>query len=148
MPREVFGQPRTGENGTGFATRSWTTEDGLPVNQVVDLRQTPDGYLWLATFGGLVRFDGNDFRVYDAADYPTLPSSRFRALEVAPDGAVIAQTEFGHVARLADGRFSMLVPGPGLEGATRCVGPPPHGRSRALLPDATRPRRGPARPTR
>ena len=39
---------------------SWTTENGLPQNSVNDILQTHDGYLWLATFGGLVRFDGID----------------------------------------------------------------------------------------
>jgi hypothetical protein len=40
---------------------SWTTENGLPQNSVNDILQTRDGYLWLATHGGLVRFDGVRF---------------------------------------------------------------------------------------
>lgn len=37
---------------------SWTTENGLPQNSILDILQTHDGYLWLATEGGPVRFDG------------------------------------------------------------------------------------------
>src|SRR5262245_14442997 len=37
---------------------TWTTENGLPQNSINDILQTRDGYLWLATNGGLVRFDG------------------------------------------------------------------------------------------
>ncbi len=44
---------------------SWTTENGLPQNSVNDILQTRDGYLWLATHGGLVRFDGVRFVVFD-----------------------------------------------------------------------------------
>ncbi|GIV60200.1 MAG: hybrid sensor histidine kinase/response regulator [Rhodothermaceae bacterium] len=52
--------------GSGsYLLRAWTTAEGLPASFVGDLAQTPDGYLWLATGGGLVRFDGIDFRTYD-----------------------------------------------------------------------------------
>src|SRR5262245_55124617 len=44
---------------------SWTTDNGLPQNSVNDILQTRDGYLWLATYGGLVRFDGVRFAVFD-----------------------------------------------------------------------------------
>lgn len=32
----------------------WNTENGLPQNDVTQLIQTRDGYLWLGTNGGLV----------------------------------------------------------------------------------------------
>ena len=44
--------------GPSYAQRHWTAEDGLPVNSVRDLAQGPQGYLWAATYAGLVRFDG------------------------------------------------------------------------------------------
>jgi signal transduction histidine kinase/CheY-like chemotaxis protein len=86
------------------------------MNQVVDIEQTADGYLWLATFGGIARFDGQRFVVYDAAEHPVLPSSRFQTFEIAPDGAVIALTEFGQIVRLFEGEFEVLVPGEYLAG--------------------------------
>ena len=46
---------------------SWTTENGLPQNSINDILQTRDGYLWLATNGGLVRFDGARFVVFDVS---------------------------------------------------------------------------------
>jgi ligand-binding sensor domain-containing protein/AraC-like DNA-binding protein len=39
----------------------WETPDGLPSNTINAIVQTPDGYLWLATSNGLVRFDGIKF---------------------------------------------------------------------------------------
>ncbi len=44
-----------------YSVRRWTTDHGLLSNQVHDLAQTPDGYLWIATHSGLMRFDGNRF---------------------------------------------------------------------------------------
>lgn len=42
---------------------SWTTDNGLPQGSINSILQTRDGYIWLATFGGLVRFDGLRFQV-------------------------------------------------------------------------------------
>ena len=36
----------------------WTADTGLPQNSVYAIKQTRDGYLWLATVDGLARFDG------------------------------------------------------------------------------------------
>src|SRR2546425_9680614 len=47
-----------------YVLRTWETGDGLPQNTVTGIAQTPDGYLWLATQGGLARFDGLRFTVF------------------------------------------------------------------------------------
>lgn len=56
----------------------WRTDDGdgLPENSVIAMTQTRDGYLWLGTWkGGLVRFDGVQFKVFDENNTPGLHSS-------------------------------------------------------------------------
>ena len=53
----------------------WNTSSGLPQDTVHQLLQTHDGFLWIATEGGLVRFDGYDFAVYDKRSLPGLFSS-------------------------------------------------------------------------
>lgn len=45
-----------------YAVTSWTVESGLPNNSVTCLLQTRDGYLWIGTAKGLVRFDGQVFQ--------------------------------------------------------------------------------------
>jgi ligand-binding sensor domain-containing protein/two-component sensor histidine kinase len=52
------------------ASQVWNTSSGLPQDTVHQLLQTQDGFLWLATEGGLVRFDGYDFAVYDKGSAP------------------------------------------------------------------------------
>lgn len=44
--------------------KTYTTSDGLISNTVYDIRQDKNGYVWIATDLGLVRFDGNKFREY------------------------------------------------------------------------------------
>ena len=72
----------------------WTTDDGLPQGSINDIVQTRDGYLWLATFGGLVRFDGSRFVVFDT-DVEGIRSQRFRVLREDSEGTLWAATEDG-----------------------------------------------------
>src|SRR5882762_3347513 len=65
----------------------WTTENGLPQNDV-ELLQTRDGYIWLATNGGLVRFDGIRFTVFDTGNTPELRSNRIAGMSEGPDGTL------------------------------------------------------------
>ncbi len=50
---------------TEYVSRVWQTENGLPQNAVQAIVQTRDGYLWLGTPAGLVRFDGVRFTVFN-----------------------------------------------------------------------------------
>ncbi len=52
-----------------FGQQAWRTDSGLPQNTVHSILQTRDGYLWLGTDGGLVRFDGMDFVTFDAGEH-------------------------------------------------------------------------------
>ncbi|MBX7221987.1 MAG: hypothetical protein K1Y36_18695 [Blastocatellia bacterium] len=64
-----------------FSThRSWQAEHGLPQNSVQAITQTRDGYLWLATFGGLARFDGVRFRTYNTGNTPNFTTNRLLTL--------------------------------------------------------------------
>ena len=49
----------------GYRVTRRTVENGLPQNSIKALAQTRDGYLWLGTLKGLVRFDGVRFKVFD-----------------------------------------------------------------------------------
>ncbi|MCB9360692.1 MAG: histidine kinase [Flavobacteriales bacterium] len=51
-----------------YSVQIWNTENGLPQNSINSITQTKDGYLWLATFDGLVRFDGVNFTIFNSAN--------------------------------------------------------------------------------
>jgi ligand-binding sensor domain-containing protein/AraC-like DNA-binding protein len=44
-----------------YLVDKWEVSDGIPSNTIISITQTPDGYLWIATTKGLVRFDGLQF---------------------------------------------------------------------------------------
>jgi signal transduction histidine kinase/ligand-binding sensor domain-containing protein len=58
----------------------WTTDNGLPQNSIINILQTADGFLWMTTFDGLVRYDGVRFRVFNPGNTRGIKSSRFLRL--------------------------------------------------------------------
>jgi signal transduction histidine kinase/ligand-binding sensor domain-containing protein len=96
---------------------SWTTENGLPQNSVNDILQTRDGYLWLATFGGLVRFDGVRFVVFDRG-IDGIESQRVVALFEDSHGTLWAGTDDGILIRYRGGRFTSYSRRDGLPNAS------------------------------
>src|SRR5262245_39345137 len=68
---------------TQYVRDGWGLREGLPQLSVQGVAQTPDGYLWLATEEGLVRFDGVRFTVFDEGNTPGLRSRNIEALAVA-----------------------------------------------------------------
>ena len=59
-----------------FIVDVWGTADGLPQSSVIALAPTHDGYLWLGTLNGLVRFDGHAFTCFNVNNTPGLPDNR------------------------------------------------------------------------
>src|SRR5262245_29469000 len=95
-----------GDLGTAYGIDVWTTEEGLPQNSVQAIVQTRDGYLWLGTQEGLVRFDGVRFTIYDAGHTANLRSSYIRALYEDRAGSLWIGTEEGGLSCLRDGVFT------------------------------------------
>jgi len=90
---------------TQHILEKWTTENGLPQNSINDILQTRDGYLWLATHGGLVRFDGARFVVFDRS-IEGIKSQRIKALCEDSKGTLWAGSEEGMLIRYRDGKFT------------------------------------------
>jgi ligand-binding sensor domain-containing protein/signal transduction histidine kinase len=90
---------------TGYTRHVWQASDGLPEQTVQAFAQTPDGYLWIGTTGGLVRFDGAHFTVFDRQNTPSLHENSVFCLMVSRDGTLWIGTEGGGLARYAHGRF-------------------------------------------
>jgi signal transduction histidine kinase/ligand-binding sensor domain-containing protein/CheY-like chemotaxis protein len=83
---------------------NWQIQQGLPQNSVEALARTPDGYLWLATHEGLVRFDGVRFTVFDRDNTPLLRTRVITRLHVDDDGRLWIGTRVG-VLTFAQGQF-------------------------------------------
>ena len=91
-----------------YVHESWTVKDGLPVNSINAILQDRTGYIWIATFDGLVRFDGVRFTVFNATTSPKLPSNRIAQLQEGHDGTLWVQTVQGNIVRFRDGQFTNL----------------------------------------
>jgi len=99
-----------------FTVRSWSTEQGLPQSSVSGFVQTPDKYLYVATYGGLFRFDGIRFV---AIDDPENCGNRFASLELDASGTVWAGTARAGLCRIIDGRLAPVsTPGEPLRGVS------------------------------
>ena len=100
-------------SGAQLSIRSWRVEDGLPQDQVRAICQTRLGYVWLATFDGLARFDGVRFVIFNRANTPELRSNIFTALYEAADGTLWIGSD-GGLVRYRDGRFTSFTTAQGL----------------------------------
>src|SRR5689334_559066 len=96
-----------------YHASSWTIASGLPQGSINDLVQTADGALWAATFGGLLRFDGLEFRVFDLETLPGMPSNRVTALAQDQAGGLWLGLQSGHLLHFRDGQMLELVAIPG-----------------------------------
>src|SRR5689334_3820515 len=85
----------------------YTTDNGLPSNAVLAILQSRDGYLWMTTRGGLVRFDGVRFQVFDESNTPAIHSANFAAFSLMEDrqGAIWAGSWNGAI-RYQNGIFT------------------------------------------
>lgn len=82
----------------------WTVDRGLPHNTVLSLAQTSDGYLWIGTWEGLVRFDGARFAPLPSSADPILRGSGVLSLAAAADGSLWIGTHGGGIFQHHQGR--------------------------------------------
>jgi diguanylate cyclase (GGDEF)-like protein len=80
----------------------------LPQASVLALLQSAEGYLWLGTYEGLVRFDGLEFQVRDRQSFPSMRTNVAQCLAEDGSGGIWFGSNRGGVARLKDGRLELL----------------------------------------
>ena len=98
-----------------YSARVWLAEDGLPENRVVGIVQSADGFLWVATQNGLVRFDGVRFQPIDVAIAPGGIVGTVRALLRDHTGKIwLAKQEDGSLYCFDGSQMRVITPDPGL----------------------------------
>ncbi len=90
-----------------YAHSSWKYANGFSPTAITAIAQTADGYLWLGTESGLVRFDGVRSVPWNPPPGPSLPGIFIRSLLATRDGALWIGTLEG-LARWKDGRLTVL----------------------------------------
>jgi ligand-binding sensor domain-containing protein/signal transduction histidine kinase/DNA-binding response OmpR family regulator len=85
--------------------QTWNMQGGLPANSIFALQQTRDGYLWIGSQDGLVRFDGHHFEIYNEKNTPQLNCNVIRALYEDRSGTLWIGTTSGGLTRYREGEF-------------------------------------------
>src|ERR1700690_618203 len=96
-----------------FIVDAWSTEQGLPGSVVIAVIQTRDGYLWLGTQHGLVRFDGIHFTVFDEGNTPGLNNDQIDYLFQDSHTNLWIGTDAGGVALETGGQIKDFTLGRG-----------------------------------
>ncbi|RUO66355.1 ligand-binding sensor domain-containing protein [Pseudidiomarina planktonica] len=73
-----------------YRMKAWQTDDGLPLDAVYAIAQTPDRFIWIATEDGLARFDGTEFQRVDLGLVLGDAPEYMQSLAVTPDGDLLA----------------------------------------------------------
>jgi signal transduction histidine kinase/ligand-binding sensor domain-containing protein len=104
LPASVFALDPT-LDVSQYAHKGWRVSEGFSKGAIFAITQTPDGYLWLGTEFGLLRFDGVRAVSWQPAMGQNLPSSSVASLLVAQDGTLWIGTWKG-LASWKDGKLT------------------------------------------
>jgi ligand-binding sensor domain-containing protein len=99
-----------------YVLETWGARDGLKQHRVHAITQTRDGYLWLATEDGLVRFDGVRFTTFQKKNSRGFGHDYLYALAEGDDGSLWIGTYHG-LTRLKDGAFTTYTDADGMTDA-------------------------------
>ncbi|MFC2104835.1 two-component regulator propeller domain-containing protein [Bacteroidota bacterium] len=80
---------------TQYTLKSWTIDNGLPSNAINDITQSQNGYIWIATYGGVVRFDGIKFTKYSSQNSDALLTEATKLVCEDKNGTIWIGTQKG-----------------------------------------------------
>ena len=95
-----------------YVREQWTTETRFPGGAVNGIAQTADGYLWIGTDKGLIRFDGFNFRPVSFAPIGTASNVPILQLLTDAGGKLWIRAQGADLVRQKDGKFESVRYGP------------------------------------
>lgn len=99
---------------TQYTLRTWQSDAGLPQDSVLALIQSRDGYIWAATYDGLVQFDGRVFTLFHSRNTPAFKVNPVFTLLQDSGGRIWAGTTGGGLVKLERRVFHRFGFGDGL----------------------------------
>src|SRR5438477_5267777 len=84
---------------TQYVHDVWQVENGLPGNVLFAVAQTPEGYIWMGTEKGIVRFDGVNFVIFDKSNTSAIRNNYILCLLVDRKGTLWAGSRGGGLIR-------------------------------------------------
>jgi len=97
--------PAFAQTISNLGHQAWTTENGLPQNSIHAIFQSRDGYLWIATEGGIARFNGVEFNIFQHENTPTITSDDICCFAQATDPGTLWIGTADGVLRYSAGSF-------------------------------------------
>ena len=110
---EEHGRPTGPPVFGALGHQAWSSENGLPQNSVHQILQTRDGYLWIATEGGVARFNGIQFTAFNQENDPAFTSNDTCCLAEDRSGVLWIGTSDG-LLQYAGGVFRRYTTADGL----------------------------------
>jgi signal transduction histidine kinase/ligand-binding sensor domain-containing protein len=101
------------QDPNSFGHQSWSTENGLPQNSVHQVFQSTDGYIWVATEGGIARFNGVDFKIFNLESTAEITSDDICCFAQGRNGPIWIATSDG-LLQYAAGKFHRFAIADGL----------------------------------
>ena len=90
-----------------FVVTVYNEQNGLPTGEANVITQTSDGYIWIGSYGGLIRYDGSSFRNYSLEENG-ISSSSVRSLYEGSDGRLWIGTNDAGVFVLENDVFTKI----------------------------------------
>ncbi|MBL0342773.1 MAG: hypothetical protein IPP71_18915 [Bacteroidetes bacterium] len=94
-----------------FTIKHYTSKNGLPQNSIRTLLMDDDRFLWMTTEGGLVRFDGQAFKVYNHLNTPAIKNDRFISVLKTMNGDFVAFDQAQSTFKITNGKPVSVHPG-------------------------------------
>lgn len=90
-----------------YSIQVWTTDEGLPSNNLRQVVQDKRGYIWVSSFNGLMRFDGHTFDIFNSEKIPGIKSNGFSTIAEDIAGNMYFGTLTSGIARYDGNSFTL-----------------------------------------
>jgi signal transduction histidine kinase len=91
-----------------FVVKQFNSTNGLPQNSINGMQMDEHGYMWLATEGGIVKYDGNKFKTYKECVGKPIESDRIKGLAKTIKNEIIAYDIFGRIYKIKDNELDLI----------------------------------------
>ncbi len=103
--------PAISQDSSEFTIHHYTSKNGLPQNSIRSMLMDNDRFLWMTTEGGLVRFDGQFFMVYNHSNTPEIQNDRFLSVIKTIDGNFVAYDQARSTFKIENGKPLLVYAG-------------------------------------
>ena len=91
-----------------FVIQNWNSSNGLPQNTCHEIDQDSKGNIWVATFNGIAKFNGSNFKIYSSNTDDNIKSNRFTYIKIDKNDVIYALSTEGTMIYGREGLFKTI----------------------------------------